>query len=88
MRQIEAELTRLDGSGLLLRVDATTPTSNPNDPSYRYPFVDSTGVVVAPADWRESDWDAYQGNYQGVLASVRRFLREVENRVKAERGGK
>ncbi len=37
---------------------------------------------------KESDWDAYQGNYEGALAAVRRFLREIENRVKAERGGK
>lgn len=36
--QLEAELAKLDGAGVLRRVDATTPTMDPIDVSYRYPF--------------------------------------------------
>jgi hypothetical protein len=33
LRQIEAELLSLDGQGMLRRLDATTPTTNPDDVS-------------------------------------------------------
>lgn len=87
-RQIETELAKLDGSGMLLGVDATTPTTSLTDTSYRYPFVDASGQLRAPADWLEADWDSYQGNSQGVIAALRKLLRDLENRVKTERGAK
>lgn len=80
LRQIETELATLDGSSVLQRVDATTPTMNPADPSYRYPFVDGSGKDVAPVDWTETDWDAYQGNAPGIVAAAGRFLSALENR--------
>lgn len=80
LRQIEAELDKLDGDGLLRRVDATTPTTNPRDFSYRYPFEDLDGSDVAPCDLDRSRWDTYQGNATGVIAAVERFLRAVEKR--------
>jgi hypothetical protein len=80
LRQLDAELQNLDGEGLLRKVDATTPTTDPADASYRYPFRDSAGQEMAPVDWQTADWDAYQGNFDGVTASIGRFLRSVENR--------
>jgi hypothetical protein len=78
-------LGRLDGEGLLRRVDATTPTTDPTATSYRYPFRDDAGRDVAPMDWSVTDWDAYQGNAAGVAAAIERFLRAVENRRKRGR---
>jgi hypothetical protein len=80
LRQIDAELYKLDGEGLLRKVDGTTPTTDPTDVSYRYPFRDSTGRDLAPQDWTTADWDAYQGNAAGVAAVIERFLRAVDNR--------
>jgi hypothetical protein len=80
LRQLDAELGKLDGEGLLRRVDSTTPTTEPTDASYRYPFRDAAGNEVAPVDLRTADWDAYQGNALGVAAAIDRFLRVVENR--------
>jgi hypothetical protein len=80
LRQIDAELTGLDGAGLLRQVDGTTPTTDPTDVSYRYPFRDANGLDVAPRDWTTADWDAYQGNAAGVAAAIDRFLRAVDNR--------
>jgi hypothetical protein len=80
LRQIEVELEPLDGEGLLRRIDATTPTTDPTQVSYRYPFRDSSGKEVAPRDWSATEWDAYQGNAPGAAAAIDRFLRSVENR--------
>ena len=87
LRQIDVELGRLDGGGLLRRVDGTTPTTDPTEVSYRYPFRDSRGRAVAPQDWSATDWDVYQGNAAGVAAAIERFLRAVENRRQRARGG-
>jgi hypothetical protein len=86
LREIETELGRIDNSGLLLRVDATTASTNPTDPSYRYPFVDRGGDIIAPATWIASDWDAYQGNEMGVAKAIERLLSRVEDRIKMDRG--
>ena len=86
LREIETELGHIDNSGLLLRVDATTASTNPTDASYRYPFVDRGGDLVAPATWSASDWDAYQGNEMGVAKAIDRLLSRVEDRIKMERG--
>jgi hypothetical protein len=86
LRQIETELTQLDGEGLLRKVDGTTPTTDPTDVSYRYPFRDSAGKDVAPRDWTSTEWDAYQGNATGVAAAVERFLRALDNRRQRWRG--
>lgn len=83
LRELEAEISKLDGSGLLMRVDSTTPTTDPTHVSYRYPFVDSAGELKAPAEYRE--WDSYQGNIEGVTAAIRRFLKAVRNRSRVER---
>jgi hypothetical protein len=86
LRQLETELAPLDGDGLLRQVDATTPTADPADVSYRYPFRDALGHDVAPRDWEAADWDAYQGNGMGVSAAIRRFLDAVDARCKRSRG--
>lgn len=81
LRQLETELGAIDGDGLLRKVDATTPTTDPTGVSYRYPFRDAvSGNEVAPTDWTSTEWDAYQGNAAGVIAAIERFLRAVENR--------
>jgi hypothetical protein len=80
LRQLDAELGKLDGEGLLRKVDSTTATTEPTDASYRYPFRDAAGEELAPVDWSTADWDAYQGNALGVAAAIDRFLRVVENR--------
>jgi len=80
LRQLDAELGELDGAGLLRKVDSTTPTTDPTDASYRYPFRGPAGEEVAPVDWSSADWDRYQGNSVGVAAAIDRFLRTVENR--------
>jgi hypothetical protein len=85
LQQIESELRSLDGGGLLLSVDSTTPTTKPNDVSYRYPFRDSSNNVVAPRDWTITDWDAYQGNAMGVVRAVERFLHVVANRLRVNK---
>lgn len=83
---VKSEFLGIDNAGLLLRVDGTSPSTNPTDVSYRYPFVDTaTGERVAPVDWRTSDWDAYQGNEVGVIRAVKRLLDTVERRVKQDR---
>jgi hypothetical protein len=84
LRGIEAEIRSIDGTGLILKVDATTPTTDPIDVSYRYPFVDGrTGRVLAPIDY--ADWDVHQGNFEGVMAAIDRFLKAVRNGARAER---
>ena len=84
LRELEAELRRIDGHGLLAKVDSTTPTTDAMDVSYRYPFVDSSsGDIIAPVDFR--GWDAYQGNEGGVISAVDRFLKAVRNRSKLNR---
>jgi hypothetical protein len=85
LRQLETEMRQLDGANVLERVDATTPSMDPMDVSYRYPFQDGAGAHVAPIDWTDSDWDAYQGNGQGLVAAIARFLDAVENRRLAAR---
>jgi hypothetical protein len=85
LRQIDAELSLLDGEGLLRKVDGTTPTTDPVDVSYRYPFRDGERDV-APCDWGAAQWDVYQGNALGVAAAVERFLKSVENRRLRARG--
>jgi len=85
LRELQAELAKLDGAGVLKRVDATTPTMDPTDVSYRYPFQSAEGVDVAPIDWTEAEWDAYQGNAAGVIGAIDRFLRAVDNRRIAAR---
>jgi hypothetical protein len=56
-RQLRAELGGIDGGDIVLRVDATTPTLNPTDVSYRYPFQDlEANVWVAPCDWDDGRW--------------------------------
>jgi hypothetical protein len=85
LRQLDAELGRIDGEGLLRRVDSTTPTTDPTEVSYRYPFKDTAGSDVAPRDWNAAEWDAYQGNRIGVVAALERFLGSIENRRKRGR---
>jgi hypothetical protein len=62
------------------RIDATTPMMNPTDVSYRYPFHNDAGADLAPVDWTDADWDAYQGNAAGVIGAIDRFLRVIDNR--------
>jgi hypothetical protein len=85
LNQLDAELNQLDGNGVLRKVDATTPTTDPTDTSYRYPFLDATGKDIAPVDWNAQDWDVFQGNALGVSAAVARLLDKLGNRRKAGR---
>jgi hypothetical protein len=86
LRQLDAEIGKLDGDGLLRKVDSTATSKDPAATSYRYPFRDATGHDVAPQDWGRADWDAYQGNAAGVTAALDRFIRAVENRRQRARG--
>ena len=86
LRQVDAELGSIDNAPLLRQVDATSPSSDPSDVSYRYPFVDArTGAVVAPVDLATDDWDAYQGNEMGVSRAIGRLLDRVEGRIRRSR---
>jgi len=76
-RELTAFMIKLDGSALLKKLDATTPTTNPDDVSYRYPFR-YNNEYVPPAEY--PDWDHYQGNHEGIRAGVARLI----NAVKAE----
>jgi hypothetical protein len=67
-------------------VDATSPSTDPAEVSYRYPFVDArTGTVVAPVDLDTDAWDAYQGNEMGVSRAIGRLLDRVEGRIRRGR---
>ena len=85
LRQVQSELSAIDGSGLLMKVDATTPSTALGTVSYRYPFQDpaDTSRLIPPCDY--PDWDAYQGNDVGVSSAVERLLRSVRNRVRLQR---
>lgn len=83
LRRLEEQLNALDGERLLRKVDATTPSTKPAEISYRYPFEDAKSTVIAPVWFTE--WDAYQGNHMGVVASIDRFLKAVRNRVRKDR---
>jgi hypothetical protein len=86
LRQVDAELGSIDNADLLRRVDATSPSTDPAEVSYRYPFVDTrTGAVVAPVDLDTNSWDAYQGNEMGVSRAVGRLLDRVEGRIRRSR---
>ena len=87
LRQLDAELGQLDGESLLRKVDSTTPTTDPTEVSYRYPFRDAVGRHVAPLDWTAREWGAYQGNFAGVVAAIERFLRPSRIVVNADGPG-
>lgn len=74
-RQVEIFVRSLDNSGMLLRVDATTPRNDPAEVSYRYPFI-VEGEYVAPISF--DGWDNYQGNFEGVRAAVTRLIAAVK----------
>ncbi|MEZ4301864.1 MAG: hypothetical protein R3B70_43420 [Polyangiaceae bacterium] len=78
-REVEAFVRGLDNADLLLRIDATTPRNDPNEVSYRYPFL-VDGDFVAPVAY--SEWDAYQGNVAGALAAVERLLAAVKDELR------
>jgi hypothetical protein len=78
-RELDAHVRRLDNSAVLLRIDATTPTSNPAEVSYRYPF-QRDGEFLAPSSFGE--WDLYQGNFQAAESGVRRLIRGVNDELK------
>jgi hypothetical protein len=83
VRQIEAEINKLEGKDIIRKVDATTPTTDLTDVSYRYPFVDKQGNIVAPVDY--PDWNSYQGNAMGVTDTIKDFLTKVRNRLMKDR---
>jgi hypothetical protein len=83
VRQIETEINKLEGRDMIRKVDATTPTTDLTDISYRYPFIDNSGNIVAPVDY--PDWDSYQGNAMGVANSIEKFLAKVRNRLIKDR---
>ena len=85
LHQLDAELAQIDGNGLLRKVDSTTPSTDPTEVSYRYPFRDAHGKEIAPLDWTATDWDAFQGNAVGVARAVDRLLKAVDNRRKKAR---
>jgi hypothetical protein len=72
----------LDNAGTLKKIDATTPTVNPDEISYRYPFREGD-EFVAPAQY--TGWDSYQGNLRGAITAVKRLLSEVENELSTAR---
>ena len=51
-RHINSEINSLEGKDILLKIDATTPTTDVHNISYRSPFVNNvTGKVLAPVDY-------------------------------------
>lgn len=78
-RDVEAFVRHLDNADLLLKIDATTPRSDPTEVSYRYPFL-VDGDYKAPISY--DDWDAYQGNALGAQAAVTRLLGAVKDELR------
>jgi hypothetical protein len=63
----------------LLKIDATTPRHDPEEVSYRYPFLED-GEYVAPAVYE--GWDGYQGNLLSASGAVERLLQAVKDELK------
>jgi hypothetical protein len=78
-RDVDAMVDSIDNSGLLRRIDGTTPRSDPTEVSYRYPFVVVDGAYTAPASY--DDWDRYQGNLLGARSAVSHLLRVVKDEL-------
>jgi hypothetical protein len=75
-RELDAHVRRLDNGGILRQIDATTPTIDPAEVSYRYPFR-RDGDFLAPASFE--DWDLYQGNFMAAESAVRRLIGVVKD---------
>ncbi len=78
-REVRVFVRRLDNAEMLLKIDATSPTTRVDEVSYRYPFVDG-GAYVAPTDF--TGWDVYQGNRMGGIAAVQRLLQTVKEELR------
>jgi hypothetical protein len=78
-RELVSQIGALDNGPLLLKIDATTPTSDPAEVSYRYPFRHN-GDYVSPASY--SDWDLYQGDSMAVKSAVGRLIGVVRDELK------
>ena len=84
-RQLRTELNAIDPKKVLDRVDGTTPSQNPADPSYRYPFQDGL-LLRAPMDWKAKDWTGYQGHKRSVVVAITRLLERVEDLARRQGG--
>lgn len=78
-RVLDAQVHGMDNGNILLRIDATTPTSDPVEVSYRYPFL-RDGQFLPPASF--DDWDLYQGNFMAAESAVRRLIGVVKDELK------
>jgi hypothetical protein len=78
-RELGAQVRRLDNGHVLIKIDATAPTSDPAEVSYRYPF-HRDGEFVPPASF--DDWDDYQGNFMAAESAVRRLIGVVKDELK------
>jgi hypothetical protein len=78
-RELVRQISALDNGQLLLKIDATTPTSLPSEVSYRYPF-QHDGEFVSPASF--AGWDLYQGDFMAVESAVRRLIGVVKDELK------
>jgi hypothetical protein len=64
----------------LRKIDGTTPSNDPREISYRYPFI-VDGRDVAPGDYEE--WDKYQGNIADARVAVEELLKQVGKELSA-----
>lgn len=78
-REVGSFVRDLDSAEMLLRIDATTPRSHPDEVSYRYPFRVG-GEYLPPASF--GGWDAYQGNIVGAQAAVDRLIGAVKDELR------
>ena len=81
-REVIAFVNRQDQPELLRKIDATTPTTDIDQVSYRYPFLDD-GVPTYPSQY--VGWDAYQGGAMAVRSSLQRLIRSVRDELRIAR---
>jgi len=81
-REVEVFVRELDNSDLLLRIDAAEAVTDPDQVSYRYPFL-VEDELKAPSEYE--DWNVYQGNRTGALAAVRRLIAAVRDELRVAR---
>lgn len=78
MRQVESFIESSGHASALRQLDATLPTTDPTQISFRYPFrdIEDGGRWMAPVEY--AGWDRYQGNQMAVEAAVGRLMKLVE----------
>jgi len=63
---------------IIIQIDKTTPSTNPEKVSYRYPFLVSD-KYMSPCSYPPSKWRQYQGDINEVREAVRKLLKKVKS---------